>query len=64
MVSAFDRFVSNVSFNELSQFVFLAGSGVSVPSGPPSGWEFNSRLAEFLSASAAETQELQSLRNP
>src|SRR5688572_13350867 len=40
--------------------VFLAGSGISVPSGLPSGWTFNESLAEFLGDSARRRRQLHS----
>lgn len=61
MALTLDRFISNSSYGDLSQFVILAGSGISVPSGLPSGWEFNTKLAAFLSSSSADEEELRSM---
>src|SRR5689334_17435469 len=42
-------------------WVFLAGSGISVGSGLPTGWTFNSRIAGFFGRSPRERRYLASL---
>jgi tetratricopeptide (TPR) repeat protein len=46
---------------DADRLVFLVGSGVSVASGLPTGWEFNTGIAEFFGASSAERGVIASL---
>lgn len=47
--------------SQLSRFAFLAGAGISVPSGLPTAWTFNKTLASFLSETAASQEKLEQL---
>lgn len=42
-------------------WAFLAGSGISVPSGLPTAWQFNQRLAAVLGKSTVEKRHITSL---
>jgi tetratricopeptide (TPR) repeat protein/NAD-dependent SIR2 family protein deacetylase len=47
--------------SDLSRWTFLCGSGVSVPSGLPSGWEFNTGLVNFLCDDPTDAKDLLSM---
>jgi tetratricopeptide (TPR) repeat protein len=47
-------------WRQKAQPVFLVGSGISVPSGLPSGWDFNKSLAQYLGASIGEKRRIRS----
>lgn len=42
-------------------WAFLAGAGISVPSGLPTAWEFNERIATFLSNSTRQRRQIRTL---
>lgn len=45
----------------VSRLAFLAGAGISVPSGLPTAWAFNKSLARFLGRDLKESKVLQEL---
>ena len=50
-----------LDFGSPRSWAFLAGSGISVPSGLPTAWDFNERISDFLGNSTAERRQISSL---